>query len=362
LTNLVESDGNIKEILIDYVLSTIQCNEEWIERLKIAGIVYTGKKNQLYLPFHIFRELVCDKFPHLRDKLPTLKQNFTWEHFESLDLQAFCSRINCLINQNAKSRKNIGMDEKFVKIQDFFPGAFISYKLNTMRLGLPKQCHIKIDDEQFINNQYKVNLRLLIQKEESLGIIHRTARGCTAVDAFWITTSSFGDKVMLCKQYSMTGTDRQSYKNPLEWANNLYEKLRYVETFNGYEFIFILITNAKVPESKRPPITETINSFNDFKGQKNLILVSKECAKDYFSPNLLPYYSFIENLPETDRISASQQDYEKERNLNVESSDEDENVDIQGSRLLQKRKSAEVKQHSKPSPPKRQKKKLQKEY
>jgi hypothetical protein len=250
LTNLVESDGNIKEILIDYVLSTIQCNEEWIERLKIAGIVYTGKKNQLYLPFHIFRELVCDKFPHLRDKLPTLKQNFTWEHFESLDLQAFCSRINCLINQNAKSRKNIGMDEKFVKIQDFFPGAFISYKLNTMRLGLPKQFHIKIDDEQFINNQYKVNLRLLIQKEESLGIIHRTARGCTAVDAFWITTSSFGDKVMLCMQYSMTGTDRQSYKNPLEWANNLYEKLRYVETFNGYEFIFILITNAKVPESK----------------------------------------------------------------------------------------------------------------
>lgn len=270
-------------------------------------------------------------------------------------MQAFCSRVNSFIRQNAKNSINANLEETSVKVEDFFPGAFISSKLSAMRLHLPKECQIEEDEDQFINNQYVVNVKLLKKKEEKLGIVHRTARGCTVIDAFWITTSSFGETVMLCIQYSMTSSDRNTYKDPPQWANNLYEKLRYIGAFEGYIFIFILITNATVPEVKRPPVPEAKNSFTDYTGQRNLIVVSKECAEDYFSPNLLPYYSFIDNIPETDRISASQQDYEKESTLNLQSSDEDVNTNTQGSRVLQKRKSAEVKQDTKAAPPKRQK-------
>jgi hypothetical protein len=277
---------------------------EFLEELELKGVIYWGRRDQIYLPFHYFRYVIRYCKPLLGEKLPKLSELFTWEYFESFEVQAFCSRIESFIQ----------MKNEYVSLSDLFPGTFIPHIFSTdYQFKLPSSCIVQEDEEPFINNQNKVNAKIIKSElTEEQKLVHRTKAGCTAIDAFWITSFEYGKgqrsgSIMFCIQYSnCKDSNKQSYKDPPAWANSTYEKLKYVHELKNYEFVFILITNGKVPESKRPPLREASKSISNIEGQRRLIVISKECANEYFAPNLLPYYEYIDDLPDSDRISSSQ--------------------------------------------------------
>lgn len=299
----IQNDDTQTKLLLDYVLSNtpapLKEAPEWLQQLKKRGVVYWGPKNQLYVSFHHFRELVSTFYPLLEQKLPLIAELFTWEYFETFGVQCFCSKINCL-----SSRKETAT------LKELFPGAKIPEALIPLKLELPKECDVIEDNVPFIDQNLRVNVKILdtdIEMERQT--VHRTKARCTAIDAFWVTKlkgDSEHKEVMCCFQYNNCEDPRsKSYKNPPQWANETYKMLKHIDKLSKYRFIFILVTNGTIAQSLREP-RRPLKSISDVTGQQNLIVISQDCASEYFPPNLLPYYQFIDDLPENDRLTMSQ--------------------------------------------------------
>jgi len=309
---------------------------QFLEDLEIRGLIYNGYRNQIYLPFHHFRQLVKLCNPYLAEKLPKMRSLFTWEYFESFEAEAFCSRINFLIEEGNKS----------VFLHDLFPGAETSH-LNFLEIKLPCSCELVEDETKFINNNKYVDVDLLKQElSEEQKLVHRTKKGCTAIDAFWITScksKKTGEvkNVMFCIQYSnCEDPNKETYKDPPAWANSTYDIFQYIPEFENYEFLFILITNGVVPNEKIPPLKIGSKSISNIQGQKNLIVVSKKIAAEYFATNLLPFYEVIDNLPENDRISSSQPIIDNSEH--IQQSMEQVDIEIRKKHLKRRRSLSEM--------------------
>lgn len=253
----------------------------WFHDQRLRGTIYQTRSGRVYISRHHFRILVEQCKPSLLSYLPTLERCFDGADFERIDLESMVARLNLYIREGRRG----------LSLRWLFPGAIISDELEDIVINLPSRLmSLEKDPRQFVTKGNRVG-RDIISNSDDEEMIHvkQCFTNTKLMDARWVSTGTVGRstavKVMIVIQYKFTGGSVRSDLKPETWASEVFRVLS--QHFPGYKIIPVYITNSHVSEHHAPK-----------QDKVPMVLVSRGCAVDYFSPNMYPFYLFANEIPD----------------------------------------------------------------
>ncbi len=337
----------------------------WFLDQKLRGSLYQTPNGRVYLARHHLRTLVYQYRTDLTQSLPAIGNLSLWSELERLDLEALVSRLNIFVDKFkengqislewlfpgafiSKELRGLSLDLPSQRVKfgtDTTQFLYTDGQNERKNKRRNKQQNKQQNKTQNKTKELKLRTEFVDGKtlDELQLVVHQCAKDTPLVDGRWVTSGTFNGKtckVMILLQYKYSQTvEKQKVENgandedgftvnnkgvtndkahstkdskdpvqkpyylpnPQQWATTITKEIKSFKPVTDFLIVPVMITNRQVKDKKRPDGKGEGNRLNGDGKKEPFVLVSQECAEEYFSPNLLPLYKCAEDISEKSR-------------------------------------------------------------
>jgi len=270
--------------LLQYTMTGVNVQpDEWIQGLQSAGKIFLqGEK--ILLPHPVFYKLTIRHALILPTSLIHIsKEMFNWYTFKKLDMH--------ILAQRRAFATTIG---------ELFPGAHGDESIKNQDIHVYDNVRYLEETTNYVdgtkaNPTVSAATTSIDTKRGAImdaieTFVFQAKKNQVLIDGRLFITGTRGEKIVCFLQYEYSeipevDKEEQVKTPPLAWYKATAPAIK--EQYKDYLVVFVYITNAHIPKKAKEAVAEC----------QNLVVIEQSCAKDYFAPNVLPFYSTVEGTP-----------------------------------------------------------------
>jgi hypothetical protein len=316
-----------KRELLYYCLTgtPISTSIEWINKMILEGKTHMDGNKRILLPYPYFVSLIQFENSKIPQNLfPTLQSQFNWILFEELVMRVIHFQLEYQKDQE-------------VDVLELFPGAHFTEDVG-FTITPHTMCNFKKNKTPFLTGTretFQIQGNVSVNSET---IVSLCVERNLLVDGTILATTTQQKSLLILIQFKYKkkpSIDREDQIKTEDTPLNWYKSLSKIETMKkckGITVIYVYITNANIPKKAKEALAEC----------ERLIIIEQSIAKEFFAPNLLPYFATIEEEEGQEEEMIEDVDISEEISEEIQEAEEEKIIE------KDKSKKVEVKRRGSP--------------